>query len=240
MSIKHRFAAGAAVAGGSEKRIWMGAALGFGFGALGGAVSSWLPVIPGGSTSAGLANAMIEIGENGIVGGLSGGTSAALSNGKFEDGFRSGLIMGAALASLKIAILGVRYDPSSIKEDFHSETAKSFSAQNSDDHSYLSGSVAKAGMPEPSSVEFRRGGLFSLLSGRSFTLGASVSTSDDTMNELRNGSVTTLAHELRHIAQERSASLGMLEFIAVWLFQEITSDQQYQVGNTTLEPHYQE
>jgi hypothetical protein len=56
------------------------------------------------------------------------------------------------------------------------------------------------------------------------------------MKELRNGSVVTLAHELRHIAQERS--IGTVLFMTVWLFQEVTSDQQYKLDNTTLEPYY--
>jgi hypothetical protein len=58
------------------------------------------------------------------------------------------------------------------------------------------------------------------------------------MTELRNGTFTTLAHELRHVAQERAATLGTLEFLTVWLYQQITSDQQYLKSNTTLESHY--
>jgi hypothetical protein len=146
-------------------------------------------------------------------------------------------LMGAAFSAAKIATLGVRYDPSSIKQDFHSEAARSFNAQNAYDRSFIAQDVIKAGMPDPSSVEFRAGGLVSWLSGRSFTFGNSISTSDDTMTALRNGSTTTLAHELRHIAQERS--IGTVVFMVVWLFQEVTSDQQYKPGNTTLEPYYQ-
>ncbi|MCZ4088712.1 eCIS core domain-containing protein [Sinorhizobium psoraleae] len=76
--------------------------------------------------------------------------------------------------------------------------------------------------------------------GRAFAFGDTVFTDKDTMGELRNGTVNTLAHELRHIAQQRAATFGVVEFLSVWLLQQITSDQQYQAGpgNTTLEPYY--
>jgi hypothetical protein len=179
---------------------------------------------------------MIELGEGGLIGGLSGGTEAALENRNFEDGFRSGFITGAAFSALRVAVFGVRYDPSSVKSDFHSETSKQFAMQNLGDKSFIAGDVARAGMPDPSTVTFRKGGLVSLLSDRSFTFGDTVHTSDDTMTRLKNGNTVDLAHELRHVAQERS--LGIVVFSAVWLVQEVTRSDQYEPGNTSLEPYY--
>ncbi|QTN26503.1 VCBS repeat-containing protein [Rhodoferax sp. AJA081-3] len=228
--------------GGTSRDIWTGAAVGFAFGALGEVVSGWLPVAGGDSIGSMTANAMIEIGSDALIGGLAGGTYSALQGRSFEDGFRGGLVIGAAMSAAKVALLGVRYDPSSIKQDFHAEAAKQFGRQNVHDNSYLAADVAKAGMPNPSSVTFRTGGILSYLNGgRAFALGDMVSTDSGTMNELRQGSVNTLAHELRHIAQQRAATFGVVEFLSVWLFQQVTSDQHYQPGpgNTTLEPYYQ-
>src|SRR5437660_971262 len=81
--------------GTSSKEIWMGAALGFAFGAVGGVVSAWTPVVGGMSTGAKIANALIEITSTGLTSGLAAGTSNALNGRSFEDGFKSGLIMGA-------------------------------------------------------------------------------------------------------------------------------------------------
>ncbi|MEO8378264.1 MAG: SpvB/TcaC N-terminal domain-containing protein [Acidobacteriota bacterium] len=237
-------AVGAAVpllTGGSSREIWTGAALGFAFGALGGAVNGWLPVVGGDTFGAHVANALIEIGSDALIGGLAGGSYSALQGRNFEDGFRAGLVMGAAASAARIAVFGVRYDPSSIKQDFHGEAAKEFSRQNVHDHSYLAPEVKVAGMPNPSTVQFRTGGLVHYLNGdRAFALGNTVHTDSNTMQDLRNGSVTTLTHELRHIAQQRAATFGAVEFLAIWLYQQITSDQQYQPGpaNTTLEPAY--
>lgn len=233
-------AGGAWLSGASSKEIWTGAALGFAFGAIGGAVSAWTPVVGGVSTGAKVANALIEVVSSGLTSGLAAGTSNAVLGRSFEDGFKSGFILGAALGAARVAIFGVRFDPSSVNSGFHEETAKAFQQQNQwDKYNALSGDVAKAGMPDPSTVQFRTGGLLNLLNGdRSFAFGNTVQTDGQTMDDLRNGSASTLAHELRHIAQQRELVLGSLEFLIIWLSQG--SDQHYQPGpqNTTLEPYY--
>ncbi|MCZ4088711.1 hypothetical protein [Sinorhizobium psoraleae] len=111
----------------------------------------------GDSFGAMLSNALIEIGSDALIGGLAGGTYNALQGRSFEDGFRGGLVMGAAVSAAKVTLLGVKYDPSSIKQDFHTEAAKEFARQNTHDNSYLAADVAKAGMPTASSVTFRTG-----------------------------------------------------------------------------------
>jgi RHS repeat-associated protein len=233
---------GAWLSGATSKEIWTGAAVGFAFGALGGAVSSWTPVVGGLSTGAKVANAFIEIATTGLTSGLAAGTSNAVMGRSFEDGFKSGLMMGAALGAARVALIGVRFDPSSINNGFHSEAAKAFEQQNQwDKYNFLSSDVAKAGMPDPSRVTFRTGGLINLLNGdRSFAIGKMVQTDAQAMDELRNGSAWTLAHELRHIGQQAALTFGSVEFLVIWLFQGITDQHQYEVGpqNRTLEPHY--
>ncbi|MBR1188558.1 SpvB/TcaC N-terminal domain-containing protein [Bradyrhizobium sp. AUGA SZCCT0160] len=226
----------ASSAASGEGRIWTGAALGFAFGALGEATGNLLPVAGGEGFWATTANIVIEVGHDALIAGLSAGTNNALAHRSFEDGFKSGFVMGAAMSVLKVAFFGVRYDPRSIKPDFNNEIGKEFAKQGTQDMSPYASRITQ---PDPSSVSYRHGGILTLINGgRATTFSNTVYTDSDTMDELRSGSVHTLAHELRHIAQEREIG-STAGFISIWLFQWATrSDEFYQPGNTTLEPHY--
>lgn len=230
-------AATSAISG--DGRIWTGAALGFAFGAVSGGFSKWVPPVAGDGFWVGTANALVEIGADALVGGLAAGSNNALAGRSFEDGFRSGLVMGAASGALKVAVFGVRFDPQSIKPDLNTEIGKEFARQNRfDQHGSLSGRLS---VPDPAGVEFRRSGLMTWINGgRAVTFGNTVHSSSDVMDEIRNGSVRTLAHELRHIAQERAVGSTVL-FVSLWLSQWMTQGEQFYQpgpGNTTLEPYY--
>jgi RHS repeat-associated protein len=234
----------ASSAASGDGRIWTGAALGFAFGAAGEALTSTLPTVGGEGFWVKSANAMIEIGGDALIAGMQSGTSAVLAHKSFENGFWSGAAMGAAFSALKIAVFGVRYDPKSIQPDYNRQVGLDYAKQNADDTgNFLSGRIIQ---PDPSSVVYRSGGLIHWANGGvSTSFGNTVHTSADTMTELRDGSYVTLAHELRHIAQEREIMGGTVSFIAVWLVQYVTqqnlfytSPPQQGGSNTTLEPYY--
>jgi hypothetical protein len=93
-------------------------------------------------------------------------------------------------------------------------------------------------MPDINSVTLRRGGILTGL-GRSHAIAPdTVSLSKSAVAEVEGGSYRTLAHELRHITQQRVATLGWVEFAAVWLLSDKKLHYTSGPGNTTPEPSY--
>jgi hypothetical protein len=132
----------------------------------------------------------------------------------------------------KVLVFGIKYDPFS-KVD-KNDVMKQFAKDHASDRSYIAAKLQKTGFPELRGVEFRRHGLFDMVNGgRSFVLGANVN-----MASGQEYSVTTLAHELRHIAQQQALTLGSLEFYTVWTWQMITKGDVTYLNipaNTTFE-----
>jgi hypothetical protein len=225
----------------SGEKVWTGAAVGFVFGAIGGAISEWLPAAGDGSWTK-LSAGLIEVAADGLVAGTAAGIQARLNNKSFEDGFRSGFVFGAGVSALKVTMLGARTNPGSMNKNLDASLKQEWARQGKlDKYNYLSSDVAAGGMPKTSQVTFRSGGLIHYVTGgRSFVLSGSVQMGPDAVADLQNGNAEVLAHELRHIAQQNAATFGFVEFVVVWLFQSATSNAQYQHGpaNTTLEtPH---
>jgi RHS repeat-associated protein len=214
-----------------DDKIFTAAAIGFVFGAAGG-MADWIPAVAGQGFWVDVTNFAIEVGVDAAISGVQSGVSSAVAGKNFWDGFSSGLLTGALLSSAKVLVFGIKYDPFS--KASKNDVMRQFAKDNAADRSYVAAKVQKAGFPKLRGVEFRRHGLFDIVNGgRSFVLGSNVN-----MASGQEFDIQTLAHELRHIAQQQQLTLGSLEFYTVWTWQAITKGNVAYMNipaNTTFE-----
>lgn len=164
---------------------------------------------------------------------MRGGFTALANGGDFGEGAASGAAFGGGFGAAKVAFLGAKFRPKFSNERISDE----FMLQTKYDRTEH---IALRSV-DPSSANFRVGGLLPMinglltgggLAGRSITLGNSMSLAYGD-----HANIAVLAHELRHVAQIRA--LGIAPFYGRYLYESATRmDQFYRPGNPTLEPYY--
>ena len=185
-----------------------------------------------------------EIAFDAGFGMLQGATIAAVTDQDILKGLVDGAVKSALLSSVKVALLGVRYNPMVGKNPegpgLLPEITNRYGRDSIfRDHSYLAPEIRGQGMPKLEGVQFRRNGLIPRIIGdRSIVLASNVN--------LANGdhyNTSVLAHEIRHIHQQQLMTFGSAEFYTRYLLQATFSsawEHRYKASplNTTFEPYH--
>ena len=224
--------------GGDYENVWTSAAIGFAFGAAGFVVGDWQPVVAGEGLWVNVQNIGLEIAYDAGKGALIGSAYSAATGGNIRDGFVDGAVKGAMFSAVKIAVLGVMYRP--LEGQYYEVEHQYGWDSHNVDRSHLAPQMqAHEGLPSLEGARFRRYGLINLINGgRSIVLGNNIS-----MAEGDHYTVTTLAHEIRHIHQQQLMTLGSVEFYVRYLLMyALSSNWQYSYkdhpNNDTYEtPH---
>lgn len=233
---------GTAVLTGNEvENVWTSMAVGFAFGGFGEIIGTWTPT-SGSGIWVDTSNIAKEIAVDAAVGGLRGLAMAAITDGDLSSGFFEGALSGAAMSSVKIALMGVRYDPMSGKTGqatgVEAQTRAEYQNQSVHDKSHLRAQILNEKFPQTQDVQFRRHGLITRVVAQIPNRGGSIVLGNNIlMSKGEHYRVTTIAHELRHIHQQQLLKFGTVEFLVRYFFMQDHS-QHYQPGNTTYEPNY--
>ncbi len=164
------------------------------------------------------ANALIEIAQTSFHSSVRGLVIAVLDNGDALKGIKEGVLYGAALAGVKILILGFRYDPRDlVTQENLNQYAESTHNPAISERAYSS-ELLVMNKEHFDRVIWRKDSLYSkVINNVSFEVAGNVSIQEST----RFNSVDLLSHEAYHYAQE--LHFGALRFYlkylkSVWKF----------------------
>jgi hypothetical protein len=185
------------------------------------------PMVNGIGHSALAKNAAIEIFTTSAKATLRGGLVAIIDKKDVVNGMKNGAIYGAGIASLKIIILGARYNPFT----GHSDQEIQDALKNENDFDNANGAPGgnyNITTDTINDTPFRKDGLLPRFIEASITLPGSVS-----MKNSHSIRIKIIAHEAHHLSQQEQ--LGLIQFYVEYLLESLTTP--YEQLSFEISPH---